>query len=53
MKNYPFLIILSFLFIQKINAQEAIPLKGDEIFGSMRARHIGPALMSGRVVELE
>jgi photosystem II stability/assembly factor-like uncharacterized protein len=35
------------------NAQEALPLKGDEIFGSMRARHIGPALMSGRIVDLE
>jgi photosystem II stability/assembly factor-like uncharacterized protein len=34
-------------------AQEAIPLKGDEIFGSMRARHIGPALMSGRIVDIE
>ncbi|MCP9767128.1 hypothetical protein EGI22_04345 [Lacihabitans sp. LS3-19] len=34
-------------------AQEALPIKGDEIFGSMRARHIGPALMSGRVVDLE
>jgi photosystem II stability/assembly factor-like uncharacterized protein len=34
-------------------AQEALPLKGDEIFGSMRARHIGPALMSGRITDLE
>ena len=34
-------------------AQEALPIKGDEIFGSMRARHIGPALMSGRITEIE
>lgn len=34
-------------------AQDAIPLKGDELFGSMRARHIGPALMSGRITDLE
>jgi photosystem II stability/assembly factor-like uncharacterized protein len=34
-------------------AQESIPLKGDDLFGSMRARHIGPALMSGRVSDLE
>lgn len=46
------IIILS-LFVFAAQAQEAIPLKGDEIFGSMRARHIGPALMSGRVVDLE
>jgi photosystem II stability/assembly factor-like uncharacterized protein len=34
-------------------AQDALPLKGDEIFGSLKARHIGPALMSGRIVDLE
>lgn len=34
-------------------SQEAIPLKGDEIFGSIQARQIGPALMSGRVTDLE
>ncbi|TDB61197.1 hypothetical protein EZE20_19810 [Arundinibacter roseus] len=35
------------------HAQEAIPLKGDELFGSLRARHIGPALMSGRISDIE
>ena len=34
-------------------AQQAIPLKGKELFGDMKARHIGPALMSGRVSEIE
>jgi photosystem II stability/assembly factor-like uncharacterized protein len=34
-------------------AQEAIPLKGDELFGSLRARHIGPSLMSGRIADIE
>ena len=34
-------------------AQEAIPLKGDELFGALRARHIGPALMSGRISDIE
>jgi len=33
-------------------AQE-ISLKGKELFGDMKARHIGPALMSGRIVDLE
>ena len=33
-------------------AQE-ITLKGKELFGDMRARHIGPALMSGRINDLE
>jgi photosystem II stability/assembly factor-like uncharacterized protein len=36
-----------------VHAQDAIPLKGDELFGSLRARQIGPALMSGRVSDLE
>lgn len=35
------------------NAQQPIPLKGKELFGDMRARHIGPALMSGRVSDIE
>ncbi len=34
------------------NAQE-IALKGKELFGDMKARHIGPALMSGRINDLE
>ncbi|MGB1450914.1 MAG: WD40/YVTN/BNR-like repeat-containing protein, partial [Marinirhabdus sp.] len=33
-------------------AQE-VTLKGKELFGGMRARHIGPALMSGRINDLE
>lgn len=35
-----------------ISAQE-IALKGKELFGDMRARHIGPALMSGRINDME
>ncbi|MDC8004368.1 hypothetical protein POV27_09915 [Aureisphaera galaxeae] len=34
------------------SAQE-IALKGKELFGDMNARHIGPALMSGRINDLE
>ncbi|WP_034258339.1 WD40/YVTN/BNR-like repeat-containing protein [Altibacter lentus] len=33
-------------------AQE-IALKGKELFGDMNARHIGPALMSGRINDME
>jgi len=35
-----------------VPAQE-VSLKGKELFGDMRARHIGPALMSGRITDLE
>ena len=35
-----------------INSQD-ISLKGKELFGDMNARHIGPALMSGRINDLE
>ena len=34
-------------------AQEEIVLSGDELFGDLRARQIGPALMSGRIIDLE
>ncbi|GEQ86347.1 hypothetical protein ULMS_18550 [Patiriisocius marinistellae] len=47
--------ILSVLFAIPFvgTAQEEISLKGKELFGDMRARHIGPALMSGRINDLE
>ena len=35
-----------------LSAQE-VSLKGKELFGNMNARHIGPALMSGRINDLE
>ncbi|GAA0871742.1 hypothetical protein GCM10009117_08880 [Gangjinia marincola] len=35
-----------------LNAQE-VDLKGKELFGDMQARQIGPALMSGRIIDLE
>ena len=45
------LTFLSFLPIT-IHTQNAISIKGDALFGSMRARQIGPALMSGRFTDL-
>ena len=35
-----------------MQAQE-ISLSGKELFGDIKARHIGPALMSGRIIDLE
>jgi photosystem II stability/assembly factor-like uncharacterized protein len=52
MKN-TYSIVLFILIGFAAQAQDAIPLKGDELFGSLSARHIGPALMSGRVSDLE
>lgn len=46
-------ILFAFLFQNLIFSQKAIPLKGDELFGGIRARHIGPAIMSGRISDLE
>jgi photosystem II stability/assembly factor-like uncharacterized protein len=34
-------------------SQDAAVTKGKELFGDMKARHIGPALMSGRVSDIE
>jgi len=36
-----------------LNAQTEITLEGNQLFGSLRARHIGPALMSGRISDIE
>lgn len=41
------------LLVQHAFAQEGIPLKGKELFGDIKARQIGPALMSGRVTDIE
>ncbi len=47
---FAFLTLISSLTF--IHAQET-SLKGKELFGNMKARHIGPALMSGRINDLE
>jgi len=39
--------------ISSIKAQDKITLKSKELFGAISARHIGPALMSGRINDLE
>lgn len=52
MKKLLFALSLSVLSIATIAQQEAIN-KGKEVFGDLRARHIGPALMSGRITDLE
>lgn len=41
------------IFSYKVSAQEEILLKGKELFGDMTARQIGPALMSGRINDME
>jgi len=56
MKNFlalSLLITVSSFINYPLVAQKDIPLKGDELFGAVRARQIGPALMSGRVSDIE
>ena len=48
-----YLTIIAAAVITLGYAQDEIVLKGKELFGDLRARHIGPALMSGRVIDLE
>ncbi len=43
---------LAILFSIHLQAQEVV-LKGKELFGDLEARQIGPALMSGRIIDLE
>ncbi|NNM23160.1 MAG: hypothetical protein HKO54_06385, partial [Flavobacteriaceae bacterium] len=52
MKKLVLLIFALSLLPFTTEAQE-ITLKGKELFGDMTARHIGPALMSGRINDLE
>jgi len=52
MKKFIYTLFISFLFAASYGQQEAIN-KGKELFGDLRARHIGPALMSGRITDLE
>ena len=49
----PFLLPFLFLLWYPLHSQDVDFPKGDALFGSMRARHIGPALMSGRITDLE
>lgn len=49
-------IILLFAAIVKsmqVVSQESIKLTGDELFGTISARQIGPAVMSGRITDIE
>ena len=52
MKRLITLICVVALLPISLSAQD-ISLKGKELFGDMTARHIGPALMSGRINDLE
>jgi photosystem II stability/assembly factor-like uncharacterized protein len=52
MKKIITLICVIVLLPISLSAQH-ISLKGKELFGNMTARHIGPALMSGRINDLE
>ncbi|MFZ1705571.1 MAG: hypothetical protein WAT79_14575 [Saprospiraceae bacterium] len=48
-----FIIFCLFFAGISLQAQEPLSFKGEEIFSNMKARHIGPAVMSGRVTDLE
>lgn len=50
--NFNFLLIGFFLIAGHSFAQENITLKGNELFGSLSARQIGPAVMSGRITDI-
>ncbi|MBP7172936.1 MAG: hypothetical protein KBA33_02565 [Cloacibacterium sp.] len=54
MKKFKLFTVNLFLWaVVSTQAQENIVLKGKELFGDITARHIGPALMSGRITDLE
>ena len=47
------IVLLAVGMIPMAVSSQEISLKGKELFGDMKARHIGPALMSGRINDLE
>ncbi len=51
-KNTLVLALFTLLASASCFAQDKIILKGKELFGDIKARHIGPALMSGRITDL-
>lgn len=53
MKKLSLLFLGLILTSINIQAQDENTIKLDELFGDLRARHIGPALMSGRINDLE
>ncbi|UII31703.1 hypothetical protein LVD17_25775 [Fulvivirga ulvae] len=54
MKKIFYVVIALYLLISsRVSAQEEINLTGEELFGDLQARQIGPALMSGRINDLE
>ena len=52
MKKIFSFLSLSCLILQA-HSQETVTLQGKELFGDLKARQIGPALMSGRVSDIE
>ncbi len=48
-----FYFYVALIFIQLPSIAQDIVLQGKELFGDMRARQIGPAIMSGRIIDLE
>ncbi len=51
MKNFNYLVFACLVTFMA-NAQEDIVLKGKELFGDIKARQIGPAIMSGRISDI-
>jgi photosystem II stability/assembly factor-like uncharacterized protein len=46
-------LFIAFGLLPIVSQGQDISLKGKQLFGDMKARHIGPALMSGRINDLE
>ncbi|NAY90985.1 hypothetical protein GTQ34_03550 [Muricauda sp. JGD-17] len=54
--RFKLIALLAILFIsgELLRAQQTLTeMSGKELFGDLKARHIGPALMSGRIIDME
>ena len=53
MKKVLFALACLAMFVADSSWAQDMAFKGKELFGDMTARHIGPALMSGRINDME
>ncbi|HCM77038.1 MAG TPA: hypothetical protein DIS90_11690, partial [Cytophagales bacterium] len=46
-------VLLALMYCQSTSYAQDIVLSGKELFGDLQARQIGPAIMSGRFIDIE
>ncbi len=53
LRNLLLVLLIFFSFNQNTFSQSSKDIKLEDLFGDLKARHIGPAVMSGRINDME